>query len=265
VNHHLGFVLAAILSVGAAACSSEGARHKAAGNVHFKQGRLDAAVAEYRAAVAAGARDANAHTLLGNALYERAEYVEAEREYTAALGLDAHARAAAQGLATVYLRQHRTDEARRQLEALAGDPHDAEANGALGKLLFATGDLDGAERHLRDALVYAQNDAGALYTLGLVLAKRKDQEQANAIFDRLERVAPGKAWSPYGRALAAAAVGRDDDALKWLSVALDRGIEDLGEVERDEGFGALRSSPPFIALVTAARTRAPPGKGSPGP
>jgi tetratricopeptide (TPR) repeat protein len=251
-------LLLVILAVG---CSSEGAKHKAAGNVLFKRGDVDGALSEYRAAVAAQPRDANAHTLCGNALFEKAQWDEARLEYQAALGLDGKARAALAGLALIDLRQGRAEDARqRYLRMIEIEPRDGEAQAAVGKLLYASGDLDGAERHLREALVHAQNDPSSLYTLGLVLAKKKDQEQANTIFDRLEQLSPGKAWAPYGRAVAAAVAGRDDEALKQLALAFARGIDDRAQVERDRSFDKLRNDPRFIELV-----RAPPQKGSPGP
>jgi tetratricopeptide (TPR) repeat protein len=247
-------------------CSSEGAKHKAAGNVLFKAGDLEGAVREYRAASTAQPKDANALTLLGNALFEQSKLDEARAQYEAALSLDGNARAALQGLATIELRQNHPEAARKLYERmLAAEPRDGEAHAALGKLLFASNDLDGAERHLRDALVQAQNDRSVLYTLGLVLAKKKEQEQASSIFDRLEQLAPDKAWAPYGRAVAAAAVGRDDEALKQLSVAFQRGIDDADGVERDPSFATLRDKPQFVELIASARTRAPPKKGSPGP
>jgi Tfp pilus assembly protein PilF len=251
-------ILFVILAVG---CSSEGAKHKAAGNVLFKQGDVEGALREYRAAVDAQPKDANAHTLYGNALFEKARYDEAKKEYETALEYDGKARAALEGLALIELRQGRPAEAQKQYERmLAAEPRDGEAHAALGKLLYAHGDLDGAERHLREALVHTQNDPSSLYTLGLVLAKKKELEQANAIFDRLEQLAPNKAWAPYGRAVAAAETGRDDEALKQLALAFARGIDDRTQVERDPSFEKLRSNPRFMELV-----RAPPQKGSPGP
>jgi tetratricopeptide (TPR) repeat protein len=255
-----------VIALVVGACSSEGARHKAAGNVFFKANDIDGAVHEYRAAVAAQPNDANAHTLLGNALFEKSAWDESRAEYQKALELDGSARAALQGLASLELRQGHPKEARALYERMvAAQPSDGEAHAALGKLLYAEGDLDGAERHLREALVRAQNDRAALYTLGLVLAKRKDLEQANAIFDRLEALAPDRAYAPYGRALAAAEAGRDDEAFKQLAVALDRGVDDVASVERDPGFARLKGDKRFVDLVAAARGRAPPRKGSPGP
>lgn len=248
------------------ACSPEEAKRKAAGNVLFRKGDLDGAVREYRAAIVANPKDANGQTLLANALFEQEKWDEARAAYEAALALDGKARAAQQGLAMLHLRQNRPKEARALLEKMVeNQPRDSEAQTALGKILYADKDFPGAERHLREALVYAQNDPAALYTLGLVLAKKKEREQANAIFDRLDRVTPGKAYAPYGRAVAAAATGNADEAFKWLAAALDRGIEDPGQVESDESFAALRGMPKFGELIAAARARAPPKKGSPGP
>jgi Flp pilus assembly protein TadD len=258
-------VLAAVAVVLGAGCNADGARHKAAGNVLFKRGDLEGAAREYHAALALDARDANAHTLLGNVEFERDRLEAADTEYRAALALDAHARAALQGLATVALRRGRPAEAATAWRTLLeSEPRDPETHVALGKLAWAEGDLDGAERHLREALTWAQNDSAALYLLGLVLAKHHEQEQANAVFDRLERLAPDKAYAPYGRAVAAAVGGRDDEALKWLGVALGRGIDDVAGVERDASFARLRDDPRFTSLIAATRTRAPPRKG-PGP
>ena len=245
-----------VLVLLAAACSPPGAKHKAAGNVLFKKGDVDGALAEYQAAVSADRNDANAHTLVGNALFEKERYTEARAAWEQALALDGRARAAMQGLVMIALREHKEDEAKARLEQmLANQPRDAEALTALGKLLYAKGDLDGAEGHLRQALVFAQNDPSALYTLGLVLAKQKHEEQATAIFDRLEKVTPDKAYAPYGRAVTCALAGKTDRALAELAIAFGRGIDDPEQVERDDSLATLRTSPKFAELVAAARAR----------
>jgi Flp pilus assembly protein TadD len=261
------FLVAVML---AAACSPDEAKHKAAGNILFRRGDVSGAAREYSAALKANPNDANARTLLGNALFELGRSAEAEREYERALALDPGARSAARGLVTLQLRAGHTAEARARLEAMVQkEPRDYETQASLGRLLYQSGDLDGAERHLRDALTYAQNDPSALYTLGLVLARKKDAAQAGAIFDRLEAVTPDKAYAPYGRAVAAVAVGHSDEALRWLAIALGRGVDDLGSVEHDEALAPLQTLPRFGELLSAARGaargRAPPKKGGPGP
>jgi tetratricopeptide (TPR) repeat protein len=241
------------------ACHVNGARHKAAGNVLFKRGDLDGALREYQEALKEDPKDPNAYTLIGNVRFEQGELTGAYSAYQKALSLDDSARAARQGMVAAALRDHDYTMAKTMLrEMVDREPRDSEAHTALGKLLYREEDLDGAERHLRDALTVAQNDPAALYVLGLVLAKKQQQEQANAIFDRLERVAPGKSYAAYGRAVAAARSGHDDEALKWLAQAIRQGIDDAEEIERDVSFGALKRRVEFQELVSSARKRAPP-------
>src|SRR4030095_295265 len=90
-----------------AGCSSETAKHKAAGNVLFKRGDLDGAAREDQAAIAAQPSDANAPALYGHVLLERERYEDARREYQTAISYDKKSRAAQLGLATVHLRQNR--------------------------------------------------------------------------------------------------------------------------------------------------------------
>src|SRR5688572_29208423 len=169
-----------------AGCSREEARRKAAGNVLFKKGDFDGAIREYRAAIAAAPKDPNSQTLLGNALFEKESWDEAKAAYHAALALDPQARAALQGLAMLHLRQKNSAEARAAFEKMvAANARDSEAHAALGKLYYADKQLDQAEQHLRQALTWAQNYTSSMYTLGLVLAKKKDPTQANVVFDRL--------------------------------------------------------------------------------
>lgn len=246
----------ALLLLALPGCNSEPAKRKAAGNLLFRRGDFDGAVAEYRAAVRAAPRDSSAHILLGNALVEKDQPESARAEYRAALGLNPQARAALEGLAVLELRQHRFAEARALYETiLRQEPRDAQAHAALGKLLYALGELDSAEAQLRDALVYAQNDAASLYTLGLVLARKPEPSESVAIFERLEQLTPGRAYAPYGRAVLEAAAGHAELALHWLEVALERGVDDLAAVERDPSLATLRNDPRFSRLLARARAR----------
>ena len=92
-------------------CVGGQAEHKARGNVMFHNGDVDGAIVEFRAAIAAAPKDANAFTLLGNALFEKAKYDESEQAYRNALAIDPHAREARRGLATCELRLGRPGEA----------------------------------------------------------------------------------------------------------------------------------------------------------
>jgi Flp pilus assembly protein TadD len=240
-----------------AGCVGEEAKHKAAGNVLFHNGDLAGAVREYRAAITAAPSDGNGYTLLGNALFEQGKIDEAKGAYSDGLARDAKAREARRGLATIALRQGRRDEARKLFGQLADEaPNDPEAQTALGKLLLAQGDLDGAEQHLRAALAAANNDTGALYCLGLTLARKKQRAEALEVLDRLEKLTPAQPYAAYGRAAVAASSGDRDGALDLLGKALDRGIGDLDAVDGDTAFAELRADPRFVALIAKARARA---------
>lgn len=235
-------------------CNAEAPRHKAAGNVLFKQHDLVGAESEYRQAIAVDKKDPYAHALLGNVLFEQSKLEAAQSEYQLALALDGKTRAALQGLAMIALDRRQPDAAAKLYERMLQlEPRDPEASVALGKVLYAKGDLDGAERHLKNALTVAQNDPAALYSLGLVLAKRQQFDEAKAMFDRLEQQTPGKAYAPYGQAVVASLSGHSDAAMKWLDVALGRGVMHLEEVEHDENLAGLRSQPQFAALLMRAK------------
>src|SRR5262245_55149733 len=61
---------------------------KKQGDDHLQEGRLDAAIACYRRALAADANDADAHIALGFALSEQEQFAEAEQNLLRALTLD---------------------------------------------------------------------------------------------------------------------------------------------------------------------------------
>ncbi len=235
-------------------CVGEEAKRKAAGNVRFHNGDLAGAVSEYRAAVAIAPQDPNAHLLLGNALFEVGEIAAAHREYQTTLAIDPNAREARRGQATIALRGGKIAAARSQFEALVDeDPTDALAHSALGKLLLAQNQLDGAEQHLRAALAIVANDPGALYCLGLTLAKKREEARARELFDRLETLTPGRAYASYGRAMVWALAGKGVEAMSALETALGRGVEDLDGVEKDPAWAALKSDPRFAAAIAKAR------------
>ena len=243
---------------GAGGCVRDEAKHKAAGNILFRNGDLTAATREFRAAVAGQPKDANAHTLLGNALFESGELDAAKQSYEEAVRLDPGARQARRGLATVALRKGDVTAARAALEALVKDaPADGETQGALGRLLLSQGDLPAAEEHLRDAVAVAQNDVASLYSLGLTLAQEHKREEALLVFDRLEKAAPGQPMASYGRAVTLAQAGQADGALDELSRALAGGLTDLHAVANDPALANLKADPRFGSLLARAQARPP--------
>jgi serine/threonine-protein kinase len=87
----------------------------------------------------------------------------------------------------------REEAIRLRRRMVAEDPDDASASESLGRLLWDTGDLDGADAALRDAVRRGQDSADLLELMGSVALQRGD---------------PGEARRAYGEALAAARAGR---------------------------------------------------------
>ncbi len=52
-----------------------------------------------------------------------------------------------------------------------------------------------------------------------------------------------------------AVAGHTEPALRWLEVALERGVDDVAAVERDPGLAMLRNDPRFGRLMARARGR----------
>jgi len=272
----------AILSLllGAAACDAADARHKAAGNLHFKQGRYAEARKEYEAAVAANPKEPGGRILLGNALFELRDYAGARREFETALAADPKAPEAHRGLAIVIARTAAPGDPeafaafQRHIEAVIdwdGDgaldnPHDRNAIITAAQVLSEhanPADADTYQRAQRRAeellrryaLPIDDKDPKTLFQLALVYARKGDAETALGVVDRLEAVAPGKGYGPYATAIVHALGGDQEKALLSVEELLKSDAIDPETVGRDSLLAPLAASPRFGELLAAAQAR----------
>jgi len=169
-----------------------------------KQGRLEAAVAEYREAVRIRPDLGSAHFDLGRVLERTGQTALAEEAYRAALRIeptlaDAHANlanllASKDQLAeavwhyeragekvdqfhwgVTLARMNRTAEAQTHIEAaLKADPNMAEAHDVLGGLMEKQGRLEAAVAEYREAVRIRPDLGSAHFDLGRVLAETHD-------------------------------------------------------------------------------------------
>jgi Tfp pilus assembly protein PilF len=192
-----------------------------------REGDLDRAIDEYRAAVAARSADPRVHLNLGNLLartgrhadarteYHRVirmassfepaaranlgilatqeeDWNEAIRQFERTLEVDPDQPAALVGLAAAYLSAGRFDDAvvmhRRALAA------EAAPEGALRRSLavayLEVGLLEDAEQEALAALRFDPEDVVAILTLGRVYRLRGDEESAERMWARAREVAP---------------------------------------------------------------------------
>jgi tetratricopeptide (TPR) repeat protein len=184
---------------------------------------FDAALAEYREALAFNADRADAHFNLGLLETRLGRLKEAEREYWSAIDIDDRFQPAYVNLADLYRMQGRDEE---------------------------------GERVLRGALAVADREADLHYSLGLLLARLERYDEAleslrNAV--ELDRDLPRYAYV-YGVALHSA--GRPADALRVLAEAHQRHPGDrdvlfgLATISRDAGDleAAVRSARKLVEL-----------------
>lgn len=118
--------------------------------------------------------------------------------------------------------------------AIAADPYSAEANRALGRMLFAMRDGAAAEVVLRRTAELSPDDFRSHTDLGeLYIQLLNRPDAAAAAFERAVALQPGHAGARYGLGVALAAMGR-----------LDAAAASLGESSRLEPKNIL----PLLAL-----------------
>ena len=110
------------------------------GNELLAQGRLDEAIAAYRAAVEAEPRLAEAHHNLGVALRSRGDLGDALREFLIAVQLEPELAEGHRNVGVTLLQLGRAKDARRALErALSLAPEDELTRRALAEAIAASG------------------------------------------------------------------------------------------------------------------------------
>jgi tetratricopeptide (TPR) repeat protein len=138
-------------------------------------------------------------------------------------------------LGQVYWRRGAIDKAKSQFEEASRDPLDYEGSCALGRLLYSTGDLDGAIAQLQAAVKKNPAHGEARNALGHALLSSGKSEEALAHFSEWQLENPKSALAQRGYALALFRRGK----LKESEEALGRAMRLDGQ--DDESF-RLRSA-----------------------
>jgi protein O-GlcNAc transferase len=248
---HREVALATVLSL-VGGCADEGAGHRVRGNVLLRSGKVQEALAEYRALIATDPSSPSGHWLLGNALHEAGRDDEAIRAYQAALEQSESFVEARCELGILLFHAGKRDEALAQFrQVLKLRPDDVFAMNRAAEIHAARGEVEAADQLLDAVLRRDSQNRSARLTRGRLLAGAGDHPAALAALAELEALSPGEAYVTYERAAVHALAGDDAAALAALAASL-QGLagDDRRRALADERFKRLHSHPTFVQIVT---------------
>ncbi len=191
------------------------------GVIAQKDGRIDAAIALIRQAIAINATAAPFHSNLGNALLEKQELGDALACFQKAIGLDPQLVDAQVNLGCALSEAGQVDEAIRHFHlALAIKPDLALAHNNLGDALQRQGRLDDAAASCQRALQLEPSYPEAYMNLGSVLMLLERPEEAVHCFQDALELRPDFVAAQINLGSALAQQEKFDEAISWLLKAI---------------------------------------------
>src|SRR5438876_621894 len=181
--------------------------HKLQGDIALKVGDRQGARAAYRAALDLDAGFVQVWLELGRLHEQDEEWADAQRAFEAALEALPTFHEAGLALADLLRRSGNARAAILRLaEMLEQDLYDMDALLLLGRALIDDKRNDEALAAFRRALKFDPEHTGALFYLGVTLAKLQRYAEAVAAWDRVTRVDPGGPFAQRARVHARTAV-----------------------------------------------------------
>jgi tetratricopeptide (TPR) repeat protein len=186
----------------------------------------------------------NANLLVLSAALSRGRLLEedAQREIARALELEPDHTRGLLLAADIALDGENSDLAREHLTHLASlVPDSSTVHNRLGLALESDGDMEGAERELRDAVRLDRQGHDALINLGRLLRSEDRHREALDAFEAAVTRAPSDSDALFGRGLARAATGDVQAAEADFRRAAELAPNDaepllaLGDLQRDLG------------------------------
>jgi tetratricopeptide (TPR) repeat protein len=207
------------------------------GTVLWKQGRVDEAEREWKAALAFSPRSAIVLNNLGLVRAHQKRYEEAVDYYQRAMRLKPNYTDPHLNLGAVFQEMHRTAEAELHLRAaVALSPLNFDARNKLAEIYLQSGRLNEAEEHYASSAA-SQPNWIAYYGLGEIGARRGLQSQAEQYFRRALEINPVASEARFALGALYAAAGRTPDAIREYQAGL---TTDPANVEGRAELGKLR-------------------------
>ncbi len=192
---------------------------------------------------------------LGTLYMREGKWSEAIPEFTKALSL-APDSPTYSNLGTAYFFMKDYDKATKMYEkAVEMTPNDEQLQGNLGDAYRWSGHSDQAAAAYGKAISLAFQElqvnprsALTMGDLGLLYAKKGDAENAIQYLNQARAIAPDDVQLMYSEAEAKTLIGKPEEALKSLRLALEKGYP-AQEAWNDPELQKLQALPQFLQLV----------------
>ena len=241
-------------------------------NLYMTGGSKENAENHYREALALNDEMAEAHTNLGLLLEEKGYTNEALDHYQKAVELKPNYAPPYNNIGNIFARKNDFESAIPYYhEAIRLEPSFDDAQANLGIALMRTGDIQGAKDHFQSALEanptnqrarsgleLIQSSTGAasgqtspeiLHRQALAHAARGEYDLAVKAFKQILEMLPSEPGTCYNIACMYAQMGRVNDAIAWLTRAIQNGYENWDAIEHDPDLDGIRESEAFKTLI----------------
>jgi tetratricopeptide (TPR) repeat protein len=230
---------------------SMGEPHASLGLVHaLFDFDFPSSVREFEEAIRLNPNYATAHHWLGDSVLPAlGQFDRANAEAKRALELDPLSVVNNIDAGTVFWITGRYQEAVAQFrKALEMDPRNYAAHWQLGQALECIGDLPGAIAEYEKS-TELDDDPLPLGLLAAAKAKAGDRAAALSILNWLEEIAKDRYVPDYSFALTYLALGKNEEAVKWLESSYAKHQPDLNWIRVDPDLRPLHGDPRFEALA----------------
>lgn len=232
--------------------------YNALGSAYFRFGKDQQAIDSYKKVISVAPNIATGYTNLGAVLVRAGKYDEAIQNFQQALKIEPENTVAMSGLGNAYLFTKRYSEAAQMFEKQVSlKPNDEVAVGNLGDAYRWGGEKQKADETYQKAIDLAQkdlqvnpSDADTISSLALYYAKRGQASLAQEYIRRARSINQSNVELIYVQAVTESLAGKDDDAVKSLAEAFDKGFP-VGQARTDPDLGKLASRPDFEKLMNS--------------
>jgi TolB-like protein/Flp pilus assembly protein TadD len=211
---------------------------------------FSAAKKEFELAIELNPRFAQAHQWFGFYLATMGHYEESYTELKRAIRLDPCSSIIHWTSGFVYWRARQLDQAIQQHEkALELDPHSTQWHWGLGVACLDKCLHERAIAALQTADNLSPNVPIIIGYLGAAHAAAGHLDAAQKILEQLNELSKQRRVNPYIAGRIYAALGKKDEALRWLEIAYRQRDPWMLLLKTEAGFDDLRSDPRFQDLL----------------